>query len=54
MEHLLDDHEEGPIQHENSHKLCDKTRNPDGTHLPFSLNILPFFKCKVFPLRIRL
>ena len=25
MEHLSDDHEDHPNQHENSHKLCDKT-----------------------------
>ena len=25
MEHLSNDHEDHPIQHENSHKLCDET-----------------------------
>ena len=28
MEHLSNDHEEHPNQHENSHKLCDETRHP--------------------------
>ena len=28
MEHLSNDHEGRPKQHENSHKLCDETGNP--------------------------
>ena len=28
MEHLSNDHEDHLNQHENSHKLCDKTRHP--------------------------
>ena len=28
MEHLSNNHEDHPNQHENSHKLCDETRNP--------------------------
>ena len=28
MEHLSNNHEDYPNQHENSHKLCDETRNP--------------------------
>ena len=28
MEHLSNDHEDHPNQHENSHKLCDETGNP--------------------------
>ena len=28
MEHLSDDHEDHPNQHENSHKQCDETRHP--------------------------
>ena len=28
MEHLSNDHEDCPIQHENSHKLYDETGHP--------------------------
>ena len=28
MEHLSNDHEDRPNQHETSHKLCDETRHP--------------------------
>ena len=28
MEHLSNDHEDLPNQHENSHKLCDETGHP--------------------------
>ena len=28
MEHLSNDHEDHPSQHENSHKLCDETGYP--------------------------
>ena len=28
MEHLSDDHEDHPNQHENSHKLCNGTGHP--------------------------
>ena len=28
MEHLSNDHEDHPNQHENSHKLCDETGHP--------------------------
>ena len=28
MEHLSNDHEDRPNQHENSHKLCDETGHP--------------------------
>ena len=28
MEHLSNDYEDCPNQHEKSHKLCDKTRHP--------------------------
>ena len=28
MEHLSNDHEDHPSQHENSHKLCDETGHP--------------------------
>ena len=28
MEHLSNDHEDRPNQHENSHKLCDETEHP--------------------------
>ena len=28
MEHLLNDHEDCPNQHKNSHKLCDETWHP--------------------------
>ena len=28
MEHLSNDHEDDPNQHENSHKLCNKTGHP--------------------------
>ena len=28
MEHLSNDHEDCPNQHENSHKLCDETGHP--------------------------
>ena len=28
MEHLENDYEDHPNQHENSHKLCDETRHP--------------------------
>ena len=27
MEYLLNDHEDHPNQHENSHKLCDETKH---------------------------
>ena len=27
MEHLSNDHEEHPNQHENSHKICDETEH---------------------------
>ena len=29
MEHLANDHEDHPNQHENSHKLCYETGHPD-------------------------
>ena len=28
MEHLSNDHEDCPNQHENSHRLCDETWHP--------------------------
>ena len=28
MEHLLNDHEDHPNQHENSYKLCNETGHP--------------------------
>ena len=28
MEHVSNDHEDRPNQHENSHKLCDETGHP--------------------------
>ena len=28
MEHLSNDHEDCPNQHENNHKLCDETGHP--------------------------
>ena len=28
MQHLSNDHEDYPIQHENSHKLSDETEHP--------------------------
>ena len=28
MEHLSNDHEDRPNQHDNSHKLCDETGHP--------------------------
>ena len=28
MEHLLNDHEDQPNQHNNSHELCDETEHP--------------------------
>ena len=28
MEHLSNDHEDHPNQHDNSHKLCDKAGHP--------------------------
>ena len=28
MEHLSNDHEDRPNQHENNHKLCDETGHP--------------------------
>ena len=28
MEHLSNDHEDHPNQHENNHKLCDETGHP--------------------------
>ena len=28
MEHLSNDHKDGPNQHENSHNLCDETGDP--------------------------
>ena len=28
MEHLSNDHEDHPNQHENGHKLCDETGHP--------------------------
>ena len=28
MEHLSNDHEDHPDQHENSHNLCSETRHP--------------------------
>ena len=28
MEHFLNDHQDCPIQHENSHKKCNETEHP--------------------------
>ena len=39
MEHLSNDHEDGPTQHENGHKQCDETGYP-------VVNIIRTFKWK--------